>query len=227
MALTVSNTQTLEDLRVSHNDLVDDVGGIGSLRTGQKSSLVDAVNSIIDEYFYFQDYEYTASGGSNENFTGADNDGNTLKYSVGRVLVFKNGLLLKSGSAYSATNGSSVQLVGSSSSGDVIRITSFTGSYEGTAAAAQQTVHWTKSSGVIYNSNASGIVINSDDTNIITTPAAGYSIQLESTGDDVLIETGASNKVKMTGDLDVVGDYKKNGSALRVCLLYTSPSPRD
>ena len=216
MALTVSNTQTLEDLRVSHNDLVDDVGGIGSLRTGQKSSLVDAVNSIIDEYFYFQDYEYTASGGSNENFTGADNDGNTLKYSVGRVLVFKNGLLLKSGSAYSATNGSSVQLVGSSSSGDVIRITSFTGSYEGTAAAAQQTVHWTKSSGVIYNSNASGIVINSDDTNIITTPAAGYSIQLESTGDDVLIETGASNKVKMTGDLDVVGDYKKNGSALRV-----------
>ena len=29
MALTVSNSQTLEDLRVSHNDLVDDVGGIG------------------------------------------------------------------------------------------------------------------------------------------------------------------------------------------------------
>ena len=55
MALTVSNSQTLEDLRVSHNDLVDDVGGIGSLRTGQKGSLVDAVNSIIDEYFYFDE----------------------------------------------------------------------------------------------------------------------------------------------------------------------------
>ena len=50
MALTVSNSQTLEDLRVSHNDLVDDVGGIGSLRTSQTNSLVHAVNSIIDEY---------------------------------------------------------------------------------------------------------------------------------------------------------------------------------
>ena len=57
MALTVSNSNTLEDLRVSHNDLVDDVGGIGSLRTSQTNSLVDAVNSIIDEYFYFQDYD--------------------------------------------------------------------------------------------------------------------------------------------------------------------------
>ena len=56
MALTVSNSNTLEDLRVSHNDLVDDVGGIGSLRTSQTNSLVDAVNSIIDEYFYFKEF---------------------------------------------------------------------------------------------------------------------------------------------------------------------------
>ena len=35
MALTVSNSNTLEDLRVSHNALVDDVGGIGSLRKSQ------------------------------------------------------------------------------------------------------------------------------------------------------------------------------------------------
>lgn len=214
MALTVSNNQTLEDLRVSHNDLVDDVGGIGTLRTGQKESLVDAVNSIIDEYFYFQDYEFTATTDTNEEYTGADNDGVTLKYSVGRVLVFKNGTLLRSGTQYSATNGTSVQMIGSTTSGDIIRITSFTGSYEGTAAAQQQTVHWTKSGGAIYNSNANGIVINSDGTNVITTPATGYGIHLESTGDDVLIETGASNEVKMTGDLNVVGDYKKGGSAL-------------
>ena len=60
MALTVSNSNTLEDLRVSHNDLVDDVGGIGSLRTSQTNSLVDAVNSIIDEYFYFKEFEFSA-----------------------------------------------------------------------------------------------------------------------------------------------------------------------
>ena len=37
---------TLEVLRTSYNDLVDEVGGLGGLRTSQKGSLVDAVNSI-------------------------------------------------------------------------------------------------------------------------------------------------------------------------------------
>ncbi len=218
MALTVSNSQTLEDLRVSHNDLVDDVGGIGSLRTGQKGSLVDAVNSIIDEYFYFDEYEFSASGGTNEEFTGADAAGNTLKYSVNRLMVFKNGTLLRNGTNYSAANGSSITMVGSTTSGDIISIKSFTGSYEGTATAqASQTVQWTKTgTGSIYNINSGGVVLNSDADAVITSPATGYGIQLESTGDDVLIETGASNTTKITGDINVVGDYKKDGSALRI-----------
>ncbi len=218
MALTVSNSQTLEDLRVSHNDLVDDVGGIGSLRTGQKGSLVDAVNSIIDEYFYFDEYEFSASGGTNESFTGADIAGNTLKYSVNRLMVFKNGTLLRNGTNYSAANGSSITIVGSTTSGDIISVKSFTGSYEGTAAAqASQTVQWTKTgTGSLYNINSGGIVINSDADAVVTSPASGYGIQLESTGDDVLIETGASNTTKITGDINVVGDYKKDGSALRI-----------
>ena len=218
MALTVSNSNTLEDLRVSHNDLVDDVGGIGSLRTSQTNSLVDAVNSIIDEYFYFKEFEFSASGGTNEAFTGADAAGETLKYSVNRLMVFKNGTLLRNGSEYSAANGSSITMVGSTSSGDKINIKSFTGSYEGTASAtASQTVQWTKTgTGSIYNINAGGIVINSDADAVVTSPAAGYGIQLESTGDDVLIETGSSNTTKITGDINVVGDYKKDGSALRI-----------
>ena len=218
MALTVSNSQTLEDLRVSHNDLVDDVGGIGSLRTGQKGSLVDAVNSIIDEYFYFDEYEFSASGGTNESFTGADIAGNTLKYSVNRLMVFKNGTLLRNGTNYSAANGSSITIVGSTTSGDIISVKSFTGSYEGTAAAqASQTVQWTKTgTGSLYNINSGGVVINSDADAVVTSPASGYGIQLESTGDDVLIETGASNTTKITGDINVVGDYKKDGSALRI-----------
>ena len=218
MALTVSNSNTLEDLRVSHNDLVDDVGGIGSLRTSQTNSLVDAVNSIIDEYFYFKEFEFSASGGTNEAFTGADAAGETLKYSVNRLMVFKNGTLLRNGSEYSAANGSSITMVGSTSSGDKINIKSFTGSYEGTASAtASQTVQWTKTgTGSIYNINAGGIVINSDADSVVTSPAAGYGIQLESTGDDVLIETGSSNTTKITGDINVVGDYKKDGSALRI-----------
>ena len=55
MAKNVSNNDTLEVLRTSYNDLVDEVGGLGGLRTSQKSSLVDSINSIIDQYFFFQD----------------------------------------------------------------------------------------------------------------------------------------------------------------------------
>ena len=56
MAKNVSNNQTLEEFRQSYNSLVDEVGGLGTLRTSQKSSLVDSINSIIDQYFFFQDY---------------------------------------------------------------------------------------------------------------------------------------------------------------------------
>ena len=56
MAKNVSNNETLEVLRTSYNDLVDEVGGLGTLRTNQKGSIVDAVNSIVDQYFFFQDF---------------------------------------------------------------------------------------------------------------------------------------------------------------------------
>ena len=133
MAKNVSNNDTLEVLRTSYNDLVDEVGGLGGLRTSQKGSLVDAVNSIIDQYFFFQDFEYDGQDGasSNRTFSGNDNFGESLKYSVNRVLVFKNGVLLRNGTDYSATNGTSITLTSSAANSDIIRITSFTGSYEG------------------------------------------------------------------------------------------------
>ena len=115
MAKNVSNNDTLEVLRTSYNDLVDEVGGLGGLRTSQKSSLVDSINSIIDQYFFFQDFEFTGQNGtsSNRTFSGTDNFNETLKYSVNRILVFKNGTLLRSGTDYSATNGSSITLASS------------------------------------------------------------------------------------------------------------------
>ena len=185
MAKNVSNNETLEVLRTSYNDLVDEVGGLGTLRTNQKGSIVDAVNSIVDQYFFFQDFEYDGSDGSSSNrtFSGTDNLGETLQYSANRLLVFKNGLLLRNGTDYSATNGTSVTLVSSAANSDIIRITSFTGSYEGVAGATQAaTTQWTKTGGgSIYNHDTeSGVVINSDDQGVVTTPASGYGIQLES-----------------------------------------------
>jgi len=222
MAKNVNNNDTLEVLRTSYNDLVDEVGGLGTLRTSQKGSLVDAVNSIIDQYFFFQDFEFDGSDGasSNRTFSGTDNLGETLKYSTNRVLVFKNGLLLRNGTDYSATNGTSITLVASAANSDVIRITSFTGSYEGVAGATKQsTTQWTKTGGgAIYNHDTSGgVVINADDTGVVTTPAAGYGIQLESDGDDIYLNVGGtSNEVYINGNLDLVSgsQIKINGSQI-------------
>ena len=104
---------------------------------------------------------------SNRTFSGNDNFGESLKYSVNRVLVFKNGVLLRNGTDYSATNGTSITLASSVANSDIIRITSFTGSYEGVAGATQGAVtQWTKTGGgSIYNHDTeSGVVINSDDS---------------------------------------------------------------
>ena len=222
MAKNVSNNDTLEVLRTSYNDLVDEVGGLGGLRTSQKSSLVDSINSIIDQYFFFQDFEFTGQNGtsSNRTFGGTDNFNETLKYSVNRLLVFKNGTLLRSGTDYSATNGSSITLASSAANSDIIRITSFTGSYEGVAGATQGAVtQWTKTgAGSIYNHDTeNGVVINSDATGIVTAPASGYGIQLESSGSNIFLNTGStSNEVFVNGNLNLTsgGQIKVNGSQI-------------
>ena len=214
MAKNVSNNQTLEEFRQSYNSLVDEVGGIGALRTSQKGSLVDSINSIIDQYFFFQDFEFDGSDGSSSNrtFSGTDNFGNTLKYSVTRLLVFKNGVLLRSGTDYSATNGSSITLASSAANSDIIRITSFTGSYEGVAGATQGAVtQWTKTgAGSIYNHDTTGgVVINSDATGIVTAPTSGVGIQLESDGSDIFLNAGgSSNKVDVNANLSLRSGMK-------------------
>ena len=214
MAKNVSNNQTLEEFRQSYNSLVDEVGGLGSLRTSQKGSLVDSIDSIIDQYFFFQDFEFDGSDGSSSNrtFSGTDNFGNTLKYSVTRLLVYKNGLLLRSGTDYSATNGTSITLQSSAANSDIIRITSFTGSYEGVAGATQGAVtQWTKTgAGSIYNHDTTGgVVINSDATGIVTAPTSGVGIQLESDGSDIFLNAGgSSNKVDVNANLSLRSGMK-------------------
>ena len=211
MARSVSNNETLEVLRTSYNDLVDEVGGLGTLRTNQKGSIVDAVNSIIDQYFFFQDFEFEGSDASDDphrTFSGADNFGNTLKYSANRLLVFKDGALLRNGTDYSATNGTSITLATGVADGVIIRVTSFTGSYEGVAGTTQAaTSQWTKTgTGSIYNQDTTGgVVINSDTTGIVTSPISGVGIQLDSVGTNIYLNTGGTTKkVDINGNLNIV-----------------------
>ena len=110
MARTVDTSSTFENWRQNYNDLATDVGPLGNLTTGDKTSLVSAVNFIMDQYFFFQDFDFDGSDGATSNtvFSGNDNNGNTLGYSAGKVLVYKNRLLLRSGTDYTATNGTTI-----------------------------------------------------------------------------------------------------------------------
>ena len=168
MARTVDTSSTFEDWRQKYNDLATDVGGLSDLRTGVSTSIVDAVNYIQDQYFFFQDFDFDGSDGATSNtvFSGSDNAGNTLTYAAGKLLVFKNGALLRSGSDYTASNGTSVVLGSSASNSDVIRISSFTGSYQGVggAGATSGTGSFLLNGGVLYNKNTDGIIFNADGT---------------------------------------------------------------
>jgi hypothetical protein len=181
MARTVDTSSTLENFRQEHNNLANDIGAIGNLRTGDTSSIVNAVNYIMDQYFFFQDFDFDGSDGATSNtvFSGADNIGNTLQYSAGKILVYKNGLLLRNGTDYTASNGTSLTLSSSANNGDVIRVSSYTGSYQNVASGTSGLFDaWQQAGEVIFNKNEGGIVFNADNS-ITTTPTVSNSFQFD------------------------------------------------
>ena len=187
MARTVDTSSTLEQWRQNYNTLATEVGDPASLNTGEKDSIVNAINYIQDQYFFFQDFDYDGSDGDTSNtvFSGAANSGNTLQYMASKVLVYKNGLLLRSGTDYIAVDGTTITLTSSAGDSDVVRISSYTGSYTVTPAGQESLFKWQISGGNIWNSNygnTAGIVFNANADNageIVTTPTVADSIQFE------------------------------------------------
>ena len=181
MARTVDTSSTLEDFRQSYNGLAEEIGGLSDLRTSNKTSIINAINSIQDQFFFFQDHEFDGSDGASSNtvFSGADNFGVTLKYSVNRLLVFKNGTLLRRGTEFTATNGTSVTLTSSAANSDIIRIVTYTGSYEGVSAAVtgqSGANNLISAGGALHNNNSGGFVINGD-SNTVQLPTVSNSIE--------------------------------------------------
>ena len=198
MAKTVNTTDTFETWRSRYNELATDVGDVAGLRTINQTTIVDAVNSIQDLYFYYQEFEFTATA-SQTTFTGSDNFSNTLQFRQNRVQVYKNGLLLRNGVDYSvgSPNGGlfeSITLTSAASASDIIRISTFTGSYldvQGTEGAADD---WELTAlGAIYNNNSTGIILNGDGSTPTTVLESGYRVQLEGNtfvDGDMKIDTG-------------------------------------
>ena len=202
MARTVDTSSTLENFRQEHNNLANDVGAIGNLTTGDTSSIVNAINYLMDQYFFFQDFDFDGQDGATSNtvFSGNDNGGNSLSYSAGKILVFKNGDLLRNGTDYTATNGTSVTLASSANNSDVIRIQAFTGSYQNVSGESSSAFdQWQSAGGVIYNKNTGGIVFNAD-ASITTTPDVGSSFQFDGPAyynDEIYINSVSSTRQEL------------------------------
>ena len=94
MAKTVDQFSTIEDFRQKYNELAIDVGDKSGLRTTSSATVIDALNSLEDKSFFFQEFVYTATG-SQTVFTGADTFNNTLLLRKNRLQAYKNGVIIR------------------------------------------------------------------------------------------------------------------------------------
>ena len=75
-------------------------------------------------------YTYTATS-NQTTFSGSDGS-NTLAYSVGKLNVYLNGILLISGTDYTATNGTSVVLASGADTGNILQVVAWSEAVTGT-----------------------------------------------------------------------------------------------
>lgn len=69
-------------------------------------------------------YNYTATA-SQTAFTGADDNSNTLSYTVDNLIVTRNGVVLEDGTDYTATDGSTITLAVAATANDEINVVAF------------------------------------------------------------------------------------------------------
>jgi hypothetical protein len=80
-----------------------------------------SISSTADIYRF----RYTAAGGETT-ISGADDNGLTLSYIVGKEQVYLNGVLLARTSDYTASNGSSITSLAALAASDIVEIITFT-----------------------------------------------------------------------------------------------------
>ena len=137
------------------------------------------------EYFLF-----TASG-SETSVTTAD-DGRVVSYTVGQVSVYLNGVKLVEGSDFTATNGSTITLIGSSpglTASDVVEVVALS------AFSPSDTV--SSANGGTFNGNVSfgdNNITNVGSIALDSIVADGTSITISSD-----METATNKKIKQKG----------------------------
>ena len=143
----------------------------------------------------FSQFEYTATNGQTQ-FTGADDNGNSLSYDSDAVSVYVNGLLLRK-EDYTSTSGTSITLALAANVDDNITITKLTGNNIGLSrnevqaivdASGSSTSTWSAKSASTSVSSGGKVIIDTSSTAItVTLPSS------PSTGDEVRIIDGTGN----------------------------------
>ncbi len=87
-------------------------------------SVVEVGGTATQQTAIWQPYAYTATS-NQTTFTGSDDNSRTMKYIVGYLEVYVNGLLLDPSTDYTATNGVSIVLATAASASDLVQINTF------------------------------------------------------------------------------------------------------
>ena len=208
MAKTVDNFSTIENFRQTYNELATDVGTISGLQTPRQGNLVDALNSVNEKDFFFQEFIYVVSSQGTVTFTGNDNVGNLLKFRDDRIQVFVRGEHLIEGIDYVISNQNSdgtygqITLQGNYADGgsketevnDRVIVYSYTGSYLGVAVSSTGSSFFQLSdTNSVYNNNQNGVILNGDSTSITSQLQTGFTLQLAGktyAEDDITLATG-------------------------------------
>lgn len=187
MAKTVDTYSTIEQFRTKYNELAVDVGDKSGLRTENTQTVIDALNSLEDKSFFFQEFIYTATAGQTI-YTGGDDFANVLRLRQDRFQVFRNSTLLLEGADYSISQVTGniyfrLVLTSGASAGDKVVIYSFTGSYLGTSTIGGQSVGFftETAANTIFNNNDSGLILNgnfADDASRVTTLTGTNTIEM-------------------------------------------------
>jgi trimeric autotransporter adhesin len=221
MAKTVDQFSTIENFRTKYNELAVDVGELSGLRTESTSNVVDALNSLEDKAFFFQEFKYSATSGQTV-FSGNDSAGNSLVFRSGRIQVFKNATHLLLGTDYTigGVNGNKhteITLNVGASVSDVITVYAYTGSYLGSAigtGGGTDGQFTETAANTIYNKNTNGVILNGSSTGRTTTLSTSAKIEFDSAGtgiysqEDITLAAGKNFVGNLTGD--VTGDLTGN-----------------
>ena len=215
MAKTVDQFSTIENFRTKYNELAVDVGELSGLRTESTTNVVDALNSLEDKSFFFQEFQYVATA-SQTVFSGNDSDNNSLVFRSGRIQVFKNTDLLILGTDYSiggvdGNKHTEITLNVGASVGDIVSIFAYTGSYIGSSigAGGGEAGQFTETAiNTIYNKNSNGVILNGSATGRTTSLSTSAKIEFDSNGTGVYSQediTLANGKNFVECDADYSG----------------------